>query len=159
MILALDIGNSQIFGGVFDGDELIFHFRKSTQSGVTSDELGIFLKAVLRENSLDSHGLTAISICSVVPKLNHSIKNACLKYFSLNPFFLKPGTRTGLKINYRNPVEVGTDRIANAIAACERFPGQNIIVVDFGTANTFCVIDRLRNYLGGLILPGLRISK
>jgi type III pantothenate kinase len=81
-----------------------------------------------------------------------------LKYFNKNPFFLKPGVKTGLKIKYRNPLEVGADRIANAIAAIRLYPNKNLIIVDFGTATTFCVINKNKEYLGGIILPGLKIS-
>lgn len=158
MILALDIGNSQIHGGVFDGEELKFQFRKSTHSGMSSDEFGTFLRVVLRENGLDPEAVGQIALCSVVPDVVHSIKGACKKYFDINPFVLQAGTKTGLKIKYRNPLEVGSDRIANAIAATRLFPQQNLIVVDYGTATTFCAITSERDYLGGLILPGFRIS-
>ena len=158
MILALDIGNSQIHGGVFDGEELKFQFRKSTHSGMSSDEFGTFLRVVLRENGLDPEAVSQIALCSVVPDVVHSIKGACKKYFDINPFVLQAGTKTGLKIKYRNPLEVGSDRIANAIAATRLFPQQNLIVVDYGTATTFCAITSERDYLGGLILPGFRIS-
>jgi type III pantothenate kinase len=158
MILALDIGNSQIHGGVFDGEELKFQFRKSTHSGMSSDEFGTFLRVVLRENGMDPGAIGQIALCSVVPDVIHSIKGACKKYFDINPFVLQAGTKTGLKIKYRNPLEVGADRIANAIAGTRLFPQQNLIVVDYGTATTFCAITAERDYLGGLILPGFRIS-
>lgn len=158
MILALDIGNTQIHGGVFDGDELKFQFRKSTHSGMSSDEFGTFLRIVLRENGLDPGKIRQIALCSVVPDVVHSIKGACKKYFDLHPFVLQAGTKTGLKIKYRNPLEVGADRIANAIAATRLYPNRNLIVVDYGTATTFCAITADRDYLGGLILPGFRIS-
>lgn len=161
MILALDIGNSQIHGGVFestDNDRIKLQFRKNTKSGYSSDEVGLFLRAVLRENDVDPERITQIAICSVVPDIVHSIKNACMKYFDLQPFMLQPGVKTGLKIKYRNPLEVGADRIANAIAGTQLYPGKNLIVVDFGTATTFDVVTADKEYLGGLILPGLRIS-
>lgn len=158
MILTLDIGNSQIHGGVFSGGELKFQFRKSTHSGMSSDEFGTFLRIVLRESGIDPSSIREIALCSVVPDVVHSIRGACKKYFDLNPFILQAGTKTGLKIKYRNPLEVGADRIANAIAATRMFPEQNLIVVDYGTATTFCAITAERDYLGGLILPGFRIS-
>lgn len=158
MILCIDVGNSQIHGGVFSGGELTVQFRKTSRQQFSSDEIGLFLKTVLRENSVDPDSIRGISICSVVPDLNHSIRNGCIKYFRIEPFFLKAGVKTGLKIKYRNPLEVGTDRIANAIAATTLFPSKNIIVVDFGTATTFCVINKTKDYLGGVILPGIRIS-
>lgn len=158
MVLCIDVGNTQIHGGVFSNEELIFQFRKTSRQQLSSDEVGIFLKTVLRENDVDPGNVNGISICSVVPDLNHSIRNGCIKYFNIEPFFLKAGAKTGLKIKYRNPLEVGTDRIANAIAATTMFPNQNIIVIDFGTATTFCAITKAKDYLGGVILPGIRIS-
>lgn len=158
MILCIDIGNSQIHGGVFNDDELVMQFRKTSRQQFSSDEIGLFLKMVLRENDIAPDTISGISICSVVPDLNHSIRNGCLKYFKIEPFFLKAGVKTGLKIKYRNPLEVGTDRIANAIAATSLFPNKNIIVIDFGTATTFCAISKTKDYLGGIILPGIRIS-
>ncbi len=158
MILCIDAGNTQIHGGVFDGEDLLFQFRKTSRQQYSSDEIGIFLKTVLRENKIDPDKIKGVSICSVVPDLNYSLIGSCMKYFNIDPFFLKAGVKTGLKIKYRNPLEVGTDRIANAIAACKLFPDQNIIVVDFGTATTFCAISRSKDYLGGIILPGIRIS-
>lgn len=166
MILALDIGNSQIHGGVFSlnetnlGEDIIqLQFRKNTKNGYSSDEVGLFLRSVLRENGIDPNQIQEIAICSVVPEVVHSIKNACIKYFhNKQPFMLQPGVKTGLKIKYRNPLEVGADRIANAIAGAELFPGKNLIIVDFGTATTYDVVTADRDYLGGMILPGLRIS-
>ncbi|GIL17549.1 MAG: type III pantothenate kinase [Oligoflexia bacterium] len=157
MILALDVGNSQIFGGVFEKDELKFRFRKTSKSGSSSDETGIFLRSVLRENGIDPKQVTQIAICSVVPDVVHSLRNACKKYFNITPFLLQAGVKTGLKINYRNPVEVGADRIANAIAATHMYPNKNMIVIDLGTATTFCAISREKQYLGGSIVAGLRL--
>ena len=157
MMLAIDVGNSHIYGGVFSGDEISLRFRH-TSSTCTSDELGIFLKTVLRENQCDPAAISSIGICSVVPQLDYSLRSACIKYFSIDPFFLQAGVKTGLNIKYRNPVEVGADRIANAIAATHRYVGQNIIIIDFGTATTFCAINTQKAYLGGAILPGVRLA-
>lgn len=158
MILALDVGNSNIFGGVIDGSRMLFQFRKSSKVGVTSDELGVFLRGVLGENSVSSADITHIAICSVVPDLFHTLNNTCLKYFKLDPFILKADVKTGLDIKYLNPRELGTDRIANAIAATHLFPGRNILIADFGTATTVCAVTKDKAYLGGMILPGIRIS-
>ncbi|MBA2653111.1 MAG: type III pantothenate kinase [Tatlockia sp.] len=157
MLLCLDVGNSHIYGGVFDGEEILLRFRHTSKVS-TSDELGIFLKAVLRENQCTPEAINQIAICSVVPQLDYSLRAACLKYFSVEPFSLQAGVKTGLNIKYRNPIEVGADRIANAIAATQTFPGKNIIVIDYGTATTFCVINSQKAYLGGAILPGIRLS-
>jgi len=158
MILTMDVGNSQIFGGIFDGDKLKFRFRKATKDNFTSDELGVFLKGLLRENEIDSKAISQVALCSVVPDVVHSIRNCCLKYFFIDPFILGPGVKTGLNILYKNPQEVGSDRIANAVAATNMFPGENLIIIDFGTANTFCVVSKNKEYMGGIILPGLKIS-
>ena len=120
--------------------------------------MGIFLVNVLKHNDIDPENIKNISICSVVPQINYHIRNACIKYFNLDPFFLKPGVKTGLKIKYINPQEVGADRISNAIAGTSLFPDRNLIIIDFGTATTFCVINKEKEYLGGIILPGLNIS-
>lgn len=158
MILVLDIGNSHIFGGVFDGDQLRLQFRRASRAESTSDEQGLFLRQVLRENGVDPAGVTAIALCSVVPDMVHSARSACQKYFGIRPFVLEPGARTGLRIRYHNPLEVGADRIAGAIAAAKLHPGRNAILVDFGTATTIDALTAEREYLGGLIVPGLRLA-
>src|SRR6476659_2579958 len=106
MILALDVGNSQIYGGVFDKDQLKLRFRKTSKPGASSDEIGVFLRSVLKENGMDPAKITHIAMCSVVPDVVYSLKNACKKYFNITPFLLQAGVKTGLKINYRNPLEV-----------------------------------------------------
>ncbi|MBC7691495.1 MAG: type III pantothenate kinase [Methylotenera sp.] len=160
MILALDVGNSQIFGGVFEtgSGKIRLRFRKTSRSGASSDEMGLFLRSVLRENQIDPTLIRQIALCSVVPDVMHSMKNCCTKYFGITPFILQAGARTGLRIKYRNPLEVGADRIANSIGAVQRHPGRNLIIVDMGTATTFCAVNGEKDYLGGTIIPGLRIS-
>jgi type III pantothenate kinase len=158
MILTLDVGNSQIFGGVYEDSTLKFTFRKSSKTGSSSDEMGIFLRNVLRENGRDVKAVQHIALCTVVPDLLHSLRGCCQKYFAKTPFVLQSGVKTGLNIRYRNPAEVGADRIANSIAAVQAYPGKNLIIVDFGTATTFCVITADKAYLGGMIIPGLRLS-
>ena len=161
MILLLDVGNTQIFGGVVKAsqpEEIIFSFRKSTNSASSSDEIGLFLKSVLQENKINPDQIKKIGICSVVPGTMHSLKGACQKYFKINPFILQAGVKTGLKIKYRNQLEVGADRIANAIAVAHLYPNKNVVVIDLGTATTFCAVTKDKDYLGGAIVPGLRIS-
>jgi len=158
MILCLDVGNSHIFGGAFDQDNLRLRFRYPSNKVSTSDQIGIFLKSVFRENNLTSSTVKHIAICSVVPSLDYSLRAACLKYLNIEPFILKSGVKTGLKILAKNTHEVGADRIANAIAASNQFTNKNIIIVDFGTATTFCAVSAERDYLGGPIMPGIRIS-
>ncbi len=158
MLLCLDIGNSQIHGGVFDGDMLRCQFRKTTHPLGSSDESGVFFSAVLRENGVDPRGIQRAAICSVVPQAHYSVRAACVKYFHCEPFVLQAGVKTGLKVRYRNPHEVGADRIAGAVAAVQRRPGSPLIVVDCGTATTFDVVTADGDYLGGAILPGVGIS-
>lgn len=158
MILALDIGNSQIFGGVFHDRALAMRFRKPSRPAPSSDELGVFLRSVIRENGGDPASVEQIAICCVVPEIIYSLRSCCRKYFGVDPFVLQAGAKTGLRIRYRNPLEVGPDRIANAIAATHLYPERNVIIIDFGTATTFDVVRAGRDYLGGIILPGLRIS-
>jgi len=159
MILSLDIGNTQIHGGVFTNDfKKVCQFRKNTNRNSSSDETGVFLLNVLRENNVNPVSITDITLCTVVPEALYSVTNACLKYLRKRPFVLKAGVKTGLKIKYRNPLEVGSDRISNAVAARHLWPNDNLIVIDFGTATTFCAIKKDATYLGGVIIPGLKIS-
>ncbi len=158
MLLCLDVGNTQIHGGVFDGDKLLVQFRKTTHPVGSSDEFGVFLRSVLRENGIDPAGVGRVAICSVVPVVAYPLRAACIKYFDNEPFILQAGVKTGLRVKYRNPLEVGADRIANAIAATQRHPGRDCIVVDCGTATTFDVVTAGGDYLGGAILPGIGIS-
>lgn len=158
MILCLDVGNTQIHGGVFKDDKLLMQFRKTSSAKSSSDEYGLFLRSVLKENDVDPKLVQQISVCTVVPDVLHSIKNACRKYFNISPFVLQAGVKTGLKIKYRNPLEVGSDRIANSLACAHLHPERNLVIVDFGTATTICVVNKDREYLGGSILPGVRMS-
>jgi len=158
MLLCLDTGNSDIHGGVFDGEHLRCQFRKSTQPQASADELGVFFSAVLRENGVDPRAIKHTAVCSVVPAALPALRGACIQYFRGEPFVLQAGVKTGLKIRYRNPLEVGADRIANAMAAAQRQPGRPLLVVDCGTATTFDVITANGDYLGGAILPGLGVS-
>jgi type III pantothenate kinase len=112
---------------------------------------------VLNENGLDPKAVSKIVACSVVPDVVYSLRNACRKYFDLNALFLEPGIRTGLNICYRNPLEVGADRIANSIAAYNLFPNRDLLIVDLGTATTFCAVTSKKEYLGGVIVAGLRL--
>lgn len=158
MLLCLDVGNSQLHGGVYDGDALRVQFRKTTHPLGSSDEFGVFFASVLRENRIDPSAITRVALCSVVPAAVYPIRSACVKYFRCEPFALQAGVKTGLRVKYRNPHEVGADRIAGAIGASLRRPASNLIVVDCGTATTFDVITAEGDYLGGAILPGIGIS-
>ena len=158
MILCLDIGNSHIFGGVFEGDQLKLTFRKASKTGASSDEHGLFFRGVVRENGFDPESIKGIAVCSVVPEMLYTISACCSKYFGIAPFILRAGVKTGLKILYSNPLEVGSDRIANAMAAAQMYPGKNLLIIDMGTATTICAVSRDAAYMGGVIFPGLRMS-
>ena len=158
MLFCLDVGNTQLFGGVYDGNQLLASFRRTSSVRSSSDEFGIFFRTVLRENDVDPSCIDMAAICSVVPDIVHSLRNCFRKYFRFEPFVLQPGVKTGLKIRYRNPLEVGSDKIANAMGAVARHPGRNILVLDFGTATTLCAISREKEYLGGIITPGIYTS-
>ena len=158
MLLTLDVGNSQIFCGVYDGADLKTTFRRTSSIRASSDEFGTFFRTTLRENDIDPEKIVMAAICSVAPDAVHSLRNCFRKYFRFEPFLLQPGVRTGLKIRYRNPLEVGADKIANAIGAITRFPGRNLLIVDFGTATTLCAVSKDKEYLGGIITPGINIS-
>lgn len=157
MLLCLDVGNSHIYGGLFVKEEICLRFRHTSKIS-TSDEFGVFLKSVLRENSYDPQMVTRIAICSVVPQVEYSLRSACIKYFSITPFFVQSGIKTGLNIRYNSPKDVGADRIANAIAAVAKFPDTNLIIIDFGTATTFCAVNAKKVYYGGAIIPGVRLA-
>ena len=158
MILALDVGNSQIFCGVFVEHELITQFRHASTGHNSSDEIGVFLRGALRENDVDPEQIEVIAISSVVPELNYSLRACCQKYFKLEPMIMRPGLKTGLQIAYKDPKEVGSDRIADAMGAVKLYPDRNLIVIDFGTATTVCAVSRERVFLGGNIMPGVRLA-
>ena len=158
MLLCLDIGNTQIFGGVYDGERLLATFRRSSSIRASSDEFRLFFRGVLRENGVEPEAIGAAGICSVVPDVLHSLKNCFRKYFRFEPLVLQPGVKTGLKVRYHNPLEVGADKIANALGGVSCFPAKNLIVVDFGTATTLCAVTKDREYLGGIITPGIHSS-
>ena len=165
MILSLDVGNTQIYGGVFENhsaqngnEKMLLSFRRNSKQGSSSDEVGVFLRMVIRENGIDPAQIKQIVLCSVVPEVIYSLRGACQKYFKITPFILQAGVKTGLRIRYRNPLEVGADRIANSIAATHMYPDRNLILVDLGTATTFCGITRERDYLGGSIIAGLKLN-
>jgi type III pantothenate kinase len=160
MLLCLDIGNTHIHGGVFSqGEEPCLQFRYPSAGPLTSDVFGLFIAGVLREHHFDPNEIEAVSMSSVVPSIDYTIKSACKKYFDLIPLEIKPGIKTGLNIRVKQPAKVGADRIATATAAVESYPDRDIIVIDFGTATTVCAITKNKDYLGGAILPGMQTSQ
>ncbi|MFZ5595682.1 MAG: type III pantothenate kinase [Bacillota bacterium] len=157
MVLVFDIGNTNIVLGVYEGKNLIEHWRISTDTRRTADEYAVVLKSLFDEAGLSFKKIKAIVISSVVPPLMMTIDIMSKKYFGYSPLVVGPGIKTGIRIKYENPREVGADRIVNAIAGYELYGGP-LIIVDFGTATTFCVITANGEYLGGAIAPGIGIS-
>ena len=158
MILCFDIGNTDIYGGVCKGRELVAEFRKSSQLRPSADEFGVFVLQILATKGISIDELNAVAVASVVPDCNGMLVQACESYLGMTPLLLQAGVKTGLKIRTKNPGEIGADRIANAIAAVELFPGIDRIVIDMGTATTFCAINRDDEYLGGVIAAGMSLS-
>lgn len=157
MLLAIDIGNTDFTIGVFQGKKLCDTFRMRTKINRTSDEYGVFILNTLQYKGYDTKDVEDVIIASVVPAVMHSFNSAIIKYFGLTPIVVGPGIRTGIRIATTNPKETGADRIVDAVAGYELYGGP-VIVVDFGTATTFCAISDKAEYLGGTICPGLKIS-
>jgi len=158
MLLCLDIGNTHILGGVFDQDNLVARFRYATNLIGTADQFGIFLVNILQANKIAPENIKATAVSSVVPSIDYTIRHTISLYLQSQYFMLQAGVKTGLNIKYKNPNEVGADRIANAIGAVNAFPNKNMIIIDMGTATTLDVVTKKRDYLGGAILPGLRLG-
>ncbi len=157
MLLVVDVGNTNIVLGVYKGKELIYDWRIATSKDRTSDEYGILFEQILNYHNIEIKQLRSVIISSVVPSLMHTLPAMCNRYLGIDPLVVGPGVKTGMDIKYDNPREVGADRIVNAVAAYEKYGGP-AIVVDFGTAITFCAISKNGEYLGGAITPGIQIS-
>jgi type III pantothenate kinase len=157
LLILVDAGNTNTVFGVFRGDQLIESFRLSTDTERTSDEYGALLLPLLARAGIDPADAEAVVISSVVPPLSLTFDYLARDYFGHKPLFIEPGVKTGMPIRYDNPSEVGADRIVNAVAARERY-GSPVIVVDFGTATTFDVVNAAGEYAGGIIAPGITIS-
>lgn len=157
MLLALDVGNSNVTVGVFDAGQLIDHRRLRTVREQTSDEWGILLRNLFSLASLDISKIDGIVVASVVPPLNSSLAQMAQCYFRTEAMFVTPSTDTGLTIRYDHPHEVGADRLVNGVAAFRKYGGP-CVVVDLGTAITFDAISANAEYLGGVIAAGIGIS-
>lgn len=157
MILVFDVGNTNIVLGVYEEKNLVEHWRISTSTRRTADEYAVLLRALFEGAGLSFKRIKAIVISSVVPPLMLTLELMSRKYFGYPPLVVGPGIKTGIQIKYDNPREVGADRIVNAIAGYELYGGP-LIIVDFGTATTFCAISAKGEYLGGAIAPGIGIS-
>lgn len=157
MLLVFDVGNTNIVLGMFKGEELCCHWRISTDRQKTGDEYGMLLNNLFAYRGLKMEDVEAIVISSVVPPLDVPLTRMCQRYFNVKPLVVGPGIKTGICIKYENPREVGADRIVNAVAAYAKYGGP-LIIVDFGTATTFCALAENGDYLGGAIAPGIWIS-
>lgn len=157
MILVLDVGNTNIVLGVFEGSEFVDEWRLSTEVTRTADEYGIQVIQLFLQSKLDPSDVEGVIISSVVPNIMYSLEHMIRKYFEITPIIIGPGVKTGINVKYDNPKEVGADRIVNAVAAHEIYR-KPLIIIDFGTATTFCAVTENGDYLGGTICPGLKIS-
>lgn len=157
MLLTIDVGNTNTTLGLFDGNVLKHHWRIATDREKTSDEIGILFLSLFQYAGEEIGKVQDVIICSVVPPVMHSLINAIIKYLGKDPIQVGPGIKTGINIRYENPREVGADKIVNAVGTLHLYGGPAIIV-DFGTATTFCAVSRDRDYLGGVICPGIKIS-
>lgn len=157
MVLVFDVGNTNIVLGVYEDRELVANWRLSTNRNRTSDEYGVMLKELFDIAGLEMKSIHAMVISTVVPPVTYTLEKMCRKFFKISPLVVGPGIKTGLPVKYENPREVGADRIVNAVAGIEKY-GCPLIIVDFGTATTFCAINDRGEYLGGAISPGIGIS-
>jgi type III pantothenate kinase len=156
-LLVIDVGNTNTVLGVFQGTRLLAQWRLTTNRAQTADEYGILIRNLFVHEGIRAETISAIMIASVVPPLNMLLEEMAQKYFQIKALFLGPGVRTGMAIHYDNPQDVGADRIANGVAAFEKYGGP-CVVVDFGTAITFDAISERGEYLGGVIAPGIGIA-
>lgn len=157
MIFVLDVGNTNTVLGVYEQDDLKYHWRMETSRSKTEDEYAMVVKALFENVNLRLSQIDGIIISSVVPPIMFALERMCEKYFGITPIVVGPGIKTGLNIKYDNPKEVGADRIVNAVAAIHQYGGP-LIIVDFGTATTYCYINEHKQYMGGAIAPGIGIS-
>ncbi|PGT57674.1 type III pantothenate kinase [Bacillus thuringiensis] len=157
MIFVLDVGNTNAVLGVFEEGELRQHWRMETDRHKTEDEYGMLVKQLLDHEGLSFEDVKGIIVSSVVPPIMFALERMCEKYFKIKPLVVGPGIKTGLNIKYENPREVGADRIVNAVAGIQLY-GSPLIIVDFGTATTYCYINEEKHYMGGVITPGIMIS-
>lgn len=157
MLLAIDVGNTNIVMGLYQQKELLVNWRIDSDRTQTEDEYGVLIRNLFYHSYLDSEAVDDIIISSVVPPLTQILTRMSKKFMNIEPTIVGPDIETGLKVSYDNPKEVGADRIVNAVAGYEKYGGP-LIIVDFGTATTFCAISAQGDYRGGAIAPGITIS-
>lgn len=157
MILVFDVGNTNIVLGVYKQRELTHHWRVSTDKSRTADEYAVVIRNLFDLSEISFQDINAVVVSSVVPPVMPTLEALVRKYFGVEPLVIGPGIKTGMPIVYDNPREVGADRIVNAVAALHKYGGP-LVIVDFGTATTFCAVSKRGEYLGGAIAPGIGIS-
>lgn len=157
MLLVIDVGNTNIKYGVWKDDNMLASFRVSSRISRTADEYGSVLVNLLDNSGIKKTDIDGIIVSSVIPTLNYTICHMCEYFFGISPLMVGPGIKTGLNIKVENPKEVGADRIVNNVAAYKKYGGP-VIVIDFGTATTFNVIDGDGAFIGGVIAPGIKTS-
>ncbi|MGI6161257.1 MAG: type III pantothenate kinase [Christensenellales bacterium] len=157
MFLTLDVGNTNIKSGLFKEGKLLNSWRMKTDVEKTADEYGIMMESIFNHIGYELCDVEGVIISSVSPSVNYTLEHMCDIYFKLTPLIIGPGIKTGMNIRYDNPRELGSDRIVNAIAAYEIYGGP-CIIVDFGTATTFGVVNTEGEFIGGAICPGVKIS-
>jgi type III pantothenate kinase len=157
MLLVVDVGNTNITYGVYEGEELISSFRMTTKMARTSDEYGTSIRAMLGANSQDWEKVSGCIVASVVPNVMHSLTSAIVKYLNVKPIIVGVGTKTGIKVITESPKEIGPDRIVDAVGAYEKYGGP-VLVLDFGTATTYDLITEKGEFAAGITAPGIRIS-
>ena len=157
MLFVVDVGNTNITYGVYDGEELITTFRMMSKVQHTSDEYGIQIIELLKANDISPDNIDGCIVASVVPNIMHSLVGGLLRYLNVEPIIVGAGIKTGIKIITENPKEIGPDRIVDAVGAYEKYGGP-ILVLDFGTATTYDLITEKGEFAAGITAPGLRIS-
>ena len=157
MLLAVDVGNTNITLGVFDKENLLGRFRLTTRTTRTSDEYGISIRDVMAMNGLSHEGITDAVIASVVPAVMHSLTSGIIKYFHVTPLVVEAGVRTGIRIATENPKQIGADRIVDAAGAYGLYGGP-VLVLDYGTATTYDLVDKSGAFVAGVTAPGIRMS-
>lgn len=157
MILAIDVGNTNITVGVFDKSELVTTFRMTTKMQRTSDEYGMVVRDLLEHNHVPADEIRDAIVSSVVPNVMHSLCSALIKYFDIKPLVVEPGVKTGIRITSENPRQIGADRIVDAVGAYELYGGP-VLVLDFGTATTYDFVNKDGDFFAGVTAPGIRIS-
>ncbi len=157
MIICMDVGNTNIKYAIFDEDKLILSFRVATEHKRTSDEYGGQIISILNNNNISADDIKGGIISSVVPQLDYTLERMCHTYLKISPLMLAPGLKTGMNLKVDNAKEVGADRVVNNVAAVKKY-GAPLIIVDFGTATTFNVIDAKGEFIGGVIAPGIKGS-